>query len=177
MVEFAIVASLLAMIVGGTFDFGMGWRATLNVNEGVRGGARVGSNLGPNQEADRTILTSLQSTMAASGMLNNVEKVVIFSAENTNGKPSAGCIAGTSGTCNMFTGNQFRAVTTTSTLDTNFCISSSTRKGWCPKQRDNVQLTADYIGVWVQVKYDYMFKVIGSSILIERSAVMRMEPL
>ena len=74
---------------------------------------------------------------------------------------------------------QFRALpasNTTGTLTATGCIASSQTKEWCPTTRNNVQLTAEYIGVWVQVTYTYKFKFIGSTRTIERDAVMRLEP-
>ncbi|QYG92541.1 pilus assembly protein [Iamia sp. SCSIO 61187] len=175
-VELAIVAIFLVTLLAGAYDLGMGWRSTLAVTEGVRGGARVGSGLGADRTADVTILTSLQSTLASSGLLGSVERVVIFSAEGTGGRPSAGCIAGTSGTCSTFTGEQFRAVTTGSPLDPDHCVLAATRRGFCPRTRDDVQLTADYVGVWVRARHTYLFPVLGRGVTIERSAVMRIEP-
>lgn len=174
-VEFAIVAMLLVTIVAGTYDYGMGWRASLASIEGARAGARTGSAVGPVADADRQIITGMKSTFASSGLLANVERVVLFSATTANGAVPSACITGSATGCNVFTGDQFRAVTSASAIDANGCIVTAT-KGFCPLARNNVQLTANYIGVWVRVRYDFMFRILKNNLTIDRTAVMRLEP-
>ena len=41
---------------------------------------------------------------------------------------------------------------------------------------ENLQATAEYYGVWIKVKHDYLFPIIGDDVTIERTAVMRLEP-
>jgi hypothetical protein len=110
-------------------------------------------------------------------MLDDVQRVIVFNATNVSKVPVA-CKTGT-GTgqsCNALTGTQFSNLTGTSALDTNGCIVDSARKGYCPKLRNNVQLTAHYVGIWVQVQYHYEFGLLGSVKTIERTAIMRIEP-
>ncbi len=175
-IEMAIVATLLITLIAGTFDYGQAWRAALAANEGVRGGARVASGVGKATSADVSIITSLQSTMASNGQFYRVDRVVIFKANDTGGRPSNECINGSGGLCNTFTGEQFRNVTSGSTINGSGCITAATRLGWCPTARDDVQQTADYVGVWVRTSYKFMFPFFGNTQTIERSAVMRIEP-
>lgn len=177
LVEFATVALFLVVLLAGAFDFGMAWKTGLAVTEAARAGARVGSSSGKTTTADRDLLLSVRSALASSGMLEEVQRVVVYNATTSNAVPT-GCKTGTgtSLACDALTGQQLRDLTTTSALDGNGCISSSARKGYCPTARNNVQLTAHYIGVWVQVDYEYEFGLLGSTKKIERTAIMRIEP-
>lgn len=176
-VEMAIVAVLLITILGGAYDFGMGWRASLAANEAARAGARTGSSLGISVEADRSLLLSVQSALSSSGLLDEVQRVIVFDAGAANGKVPSTCITGTSsGACNIFTATQFKNIVATSPLDAKGCISSSSRKGFCPLDRDKVQIQADSLGVWVRLRYEYQFGLLGNALTIDRQAVMRLEP-
>ncbi len=174
-VELAIVAMLLVALIAGTYDFGMAWKTTLGVTEGSRAAARVGSAVGPDINADKSIVTGLQSTLASSGLLDDVERVVIFKATNLDGAVPALCKTSTASGCNVFTGAEFRLVKQATLVDANGCLAVGS-KGYCPKARDNVQLNAHYIGIWVKVRYDYEFGFNGTGIDIERATIMRLEP-
>lgn len=183
LVELAFAAMFLALLAGGAYDFGMGWRQSLVVTEAARTGARVGSSQGDLVGADFALLSGVKSALASSGALASVNRVVIYKSATVDGDVPANCRTTTSSSisedCNILTGDQLRALpasNTTGTLTATGCIASSQTKEWCPTTRNNVQLTAEYIGVWVQVTYTYKFKFIGSTRTIERDAVMRLEP-
>ena len=55
-------------------------------------------------------------------------------------------------------------------------MTNSIRRSWCPTTRKDVQIEADYLGVWIQLEHPYTFDLIGDSVTIEREAVMRLEP-
>lgn len=180
-VEFAMVAVLLVTILAGAFDYGSAWRVGLAANEAARAGARVGSGQGNVKTADFSLLTSMRSALDSSGELANVTRVVLFKAATTAGTIPSTCKTsnGSGQLCNIFTGDQFRSLPTSSggtNLTSTGCINNSTTKNWCPTTRTVVQLTADYIGVWVQVEYKYFFPLLGNKLLVERTAVMRLEP-
>lgn len=177
LVEFATVAIFLVVLLAGAFDFGMAWKSGLAVTEAARAGARVGSSSGRNTSADRDLLLSLKAALASSGMLEEVQRVIVYNATTSTVVPS-GCKTGTgtSIACNALTGQQLRDLTASSGLDGSGCINNSARKGYCPTARNNVQLTAHYLGVWVQVDYEYEFGLLGSTKKIERTAIMRIEP-
>jgi len=177
LVEFATVAMFLVVILAGAFDFGMAWKSGLGVTEAARSGARVGSSSGKTASADRDLLLSVKAALDSSGMLNQVQRVIVYNATTSTAVP-AGCKTGSGTTlaCDALTGQQLRSLTASSPLDGNGCISDSARKGYCPTTRNNVQLTAHYLGVWVQVDYEYEFGLLGSTKKIERTAIMRIEP-
>lgn len=179
-VEMAVIALFLLVLSAGAWDYGRAWRGTLAVTEASRTGARVGSAAGVDKEADFNILTGARSALASSGLLDQVQRVVIFQSKADDGEIPAECKTATSTSekCNILTGNQFRAIPTTSAgaLTGKGCISASQTKRWCPTKRDNVQLTADYVGVWIEVRYDNDFRINGAHTTIERQTVMRLEP-
>lgn len=179
LVEFALVALILLTVLAGTFDLGMGWTAGLRVNEATRTGARIGSGQGEAKNADFSLLSGMRSALDSSGVLDEVERVVIFRSSTKSGQVPEECKTGSgSGACNILTGAQLRNLPSASAgaTDSKGCIINSTRRGWCPTDRKSVQLTAEYLGVWVSVRHDYLFPVLGDGLTIERAAVMRLEP-
>ncbi len=180
LVEFAMVAMFLLTIVSGSLDLGLAWRVTLVNNEAVRAGARSGSSLDQAALADWYALSSARAALSSGGQLANVQRVVIYKSTATNGDVPAACITATSTTedCNILTGAQFRALAQADFNTTSGCIVSgkATVANWCPNERDNVQLTANYYGLWIRVRYTNEFKVLGDGLNIDRNAVMRLEP-
>lgn len=179
LVELAFAALFLATISAGAYDYGMAYRQALSVNEAARTGVRTGSALGKNPQADYYALSGAQAALAASNALDEVQKVVIYKSTTVDGNVPTICTTATTNTtemCNMITGDQFRAMTAASFDATSGCFTAATIKNWCPKDRNNIQITADYYGIWIQSKYLHQFKIIKSSTLITRDAVMRLEP-
>lgn len=177
LVELAIVGVLLVTILAGAFDLGMAWRGTLAVTEAARAGVRVGSAVGVDTEADRDLLLSVKSALSSSGMLDEVTRIVVFKS-GTDGEVPALCKTATSlrTGCNILSGAQLKALTTTSLLETNGCIKDSISKGFCPTTRKDVPAEADSIGIWIRAEHPNLFPIMGPKRTIERTAVMRIEP-
>jgi len=177
LVEFATVGIFLVTLLAGAFDFGMAWKAALGVTEAARAGVRVGSSSGNNVAADRELLLSAQAALSSSGLLEDVDRVVVFNASNVSAVPPS-CKIGTGNgqSCNALTGAQFKDLSGSSAIDANGCLVDSVRKGYCPTLRNNVQLTAHYLGVWIRASYEYEFGLLGTTKTIERTAIMRIEP-
>jgi Flp pilus assembly protein TadG len=178
LVELAFAALLLIIISAGAYDYGLAYRQALSVNEAARTGVRTGSALGKNYQADYYALTGAKAALAASNTLDEVEKVVIYKSTTVDGNPPATCTTSTSSSeaCVVLTGDQFRAMTLSSFNTTTGCFTAATIKNWCPSSRNNIQLSADYYGIWIQAKYQHQFKVLSPSTTINRDAVMRLEP-
>ena len=86
---------------------------------------------------------------------------------------------GTAAGCHVIDGAAFRNMSTVwaaSDYTATGCLQAAVGKGWCPTTRNEVQLTADTIGVYVRIRQDNMFGMIGDSLVIERNAAMRLEP-
>lgn len=177
LVELAIVAVILVTMLGGAFDLGMAWRGTLAVTEGARAGVRVGSAVGVQKEADRDLLLSVKSALSSSDMIDKVVRIVVFRA-GTNGRVPAECKTATTlvSGCNILTGDDLRALETTSPLEDNGCIKQSRSKGFCPLTRKDLPAEADSIGIWIRAEHPNLFPIMGQKQTIERTAVMRIEP-
>lgn len=178
MVELAFVALLLMTVSAGAYDYGMAWRTGLAANEAARTAARTGSALAKTPSADWYALSGLRAALKSSGKLNDVQMVIIYKSTTADGAVPAECKTATSSTqpCNVISGTNLRGMTDSSFSSTTGCFTAATIKNWCPSSRNNVQLTSEYYGVWVQVKYNHLFKMLKTSTLVERDAVMRLEP-
>lgn len=180
LVELSLVALLLFTFVGATFDYGLGWRSGLGVNEGARTAARVGSSAGRDRAADYAALSGMKAALTASGLIDGVERVVVFRASRPDGRVPTVCKTGETSGCNVIDGDDFRtsweAETVEEATNSNGCLDVYDYRSWCPADRDADQASAEYFGVWLQVRHDYLFPIIGDDTLIERTAVMRIEP-
>jgi hypothetical protein len=134
----------------------------------------------------------VRSTLVASGVIDQVQKIVVFKSTTADGRVPSSCIAATpSGTCNVLTGAQLKALTLSSfnlVISTDSSVAptgtgclntnAATLVGWCPNNRSNNQDTgSDYYGVYIELKYPRKFPVFGRSITVTRTAVMRLEPV
>lgn len=178
LVELAFVCTFLVTIIAGTYDFGQGWRGGLAVNEASRTAARTSSAMGKKWYADWYGLSGAKAALANSGMLNYVDRVVIYKSTAANGSVPTECTTATSTTqlCNIITGAQFRAMTQANFNTTTGCMTTATVRNWCPSSRSNIQLTSDYYGIWINVDIPKMFKFLGTTTSVSRETVMRLEP-
>lgn len=184
LVEMALLVPVLILLATATFDLGMAWRAGIALSGAVRGGARTGSNLGPNNQADVNILTSVRASLNSAGLLSSVNWVIIYQSTDANGTLPAACLAGTATTgCDRISGANFQAMLPSYTsaqfttyFNTNGCLKVASPANYCPTSRNNTPYTADYLGVWVQLTRNDVFPAVGTSITIKRQAIMRLEP-
>ena len=65
MMEFAVVATLLAMLLAGVLEFGRVWSAALVLNAAVRDGARLASVTDKNNNRVSTVKSRVESTAAS----------------------------------------------------------------------------------------------------------------
>jgi hypothetical protein len=189
MVEMAIVAPLLALVVGGMVEFGMLWRDDMTASASTRAAARVASNLGDDNLADYEALLALDAGL--SGLTNlNVEGVLIYNASAADGEPHPSCFDGSgdpvdsAGRCNYYTAAQLTAISgiDCSTACSEFPDDASCASGWatyfCPQTRSTSQGSGTTIvGVWVRIQRDYITGMLpGDGVTITDQTVMRVEP-
>ncbi len=178
-VELAFVAVFLLVVIAGTFDYGQAWRAGLAINEASRTAARVGSAQGTTRAGDFNALSGAKAALVTNGRLNDVERVVVFRA-GADGKVPTTCKTGSTTACQVIKGDDFRTAwesqSVTAATTTEGCLRVAIAPNWCPTTRDNVQVTAEYYGVWIRYRYDHEFSVFGTSTTIERTTIMRLEP-
>ena len=179
-VEFALVAMLLATLAFVTIEYGYGWRSSMSVLTAARAGVRSVSSMGTDNQADYFALTSIRANLDSAGLLEGAQRVVIHRADATNGDPPAACTATplttTTALCNVYTGDQLRLVAAGQFAATG-CMTAATVKNYCPSTRQTAQGTADPIGVYVQARQKSLTGFFGGAgFLASRDAVMRMEP-
>jgi Flp pilus assembly protein TadG len=178
MIEMIIVMPFLFSLIMGIFEFGEGWEANLRVQSATRGAGRTGSSLAANRQADYFMLQTLKAGLTKFATAD-VHRVVIYNANaDTLGEPTAGCKSGTpsSGVCNVYTGAQVNALTAADFPGTT-CSSTALDRFWCPTTRTVTQASADYLGVWIEVFYNYRTNFFpGNGITMHQYVVMRLEP-
>jgi len=182
-VEFAIVAPLLALIVAGILEFGTAWRDKLTVSNGTRAAARVVSNLGDNRQADREALETLRAALASMDDVT-IEGILIYDASAADGAPSPSCFDGagnarsSAGQCNYYTETQLNTLTQADFLGTTSCTFPSPDRYFCPTSRSDDQgagLTP--VGVWVEVTRGWYTELFpGEGYNFSDRAVMNVEP-
>lgn len=191
-IEAVLVVSFLLTFSLASLDIGTAWRASLGISNAVRSGARVGSAAGIASNADYQILLSIGSSLGRNSV-SEVERIVIFKATTSSTVPP-GCLSnsakstgGSSGNhCNVYSSADLAAVLASpSSVPAEFqgaCPGSGTRwdRFWCPSSRVNSVGMAgagpDYIGVYLNVAHATSTKLFGSTIDIDDTFVMRIEP-
>jgi hypothetical protein len=111
-------------------------------------------------------------------MLGQIELVVIYKSATADGQPPASCVAvSPSGPlCNIFDQASIQSLSKTTFSTTTGCSSASVSSGWCPNIRNDDQLTADYVGLYVRIRHPFVTKFFGSGMAISQRSVMRIEP-
>ena len=181
--EFVLLVPIFVLLVAGVIEFGMAWRDSMTVSNALRSGARVGSNAGRERSADYDILKSIEAAMREIPDTARVQRIVIYKADTANSAPSPSCMAGTPSAlpsakpCNVYSGADM-ARPASDFSGTTSCGNSAPDRFWCPVNRQNQQaLGADYLGVWMQVRYNYITHIFpGTGLTIKDRAIMRLEP-
>ncbi len=178
LVEFAVIAPLVMLLVFGIVEFGLAFSIKLNVETAARTGARVGSGLRDDRMADYNLLQSVKS--ALNDNLSSVQYVVVYKSTNANGAIPAGCSGTTptsrNGSCNVYTGAQLSSLTSTD-FNGPGCTAGQPDFAWCPTSRQSVQSVGnDYLGVLVMVKTSAVTQMFGGFFPVQANAVMQLEP-
>lgn len=181
-VEFAIVAPLLALVTAGIIEFGMAWRDNLTVSSATRSAARVASNLGDDNLTDFEALLTLRAAIASLDHAT-LDGVLIYDGSATDGDPPASCFdpsgdpqSSAAGNCNYYTAamiaslnqSNFSSMVSCGTWDWYYCPIS---------ERSTAQATLSDVGIWVRIDRGWFTEMFpGDGITIEDQTVMRLEP-
>ncbi len=194
MVEMAIVAPFLALMMAGILEYGTLWRDSLTVTSSSRAAARVVSNLGDNHLADYEALLTLSSGLESIDGYT-LEYVMIYDASAADGAPSSSCfnfagdpVDSTTGRCNVFSAADMATVLSINcTVSCNEFPSNSTCSHgssmtfhFCPQEdrQTDQSLGLTSVGVWVRIKRDYFTGIFpGEGVTIEDYSVMKVEPI
>jgi len=157
LVELAIVAPVLILLVLGMAEMGMAWRASTVASDAVRQAALDASSPAGDRNADLYALETLASNIDPT----TIKSVIIYKADTgNNGAAPTGCAG--NGTCNTYgPADLVRALNGTLTLDEASC-AGAVDENWCPLDRDS----PDQLGIEIVVEHNYVTGIIpGSGIL------------
>lgn len=187
MLEIALVAPIVFLLVFGIIEFGLVFRDQHATQDAVSEAARMGAILGPDTViADYEIMSALRDGMG--GIPPEwIETIVVFRAAGggAGGSPvsqvPAGCRQGTaSSRCNVYDPEEaFRQVVAGNTAYFN-CSTNPTGPAcsWPASLRDDgpSPATIHHLGVYVRLHRDSLTGVVGSTFTIESASVIRLEP-
>lgn len=175
LLEFALVAPVLLLLIFGALEYGMFFKDYLTVSNTTRTGARVGSAAGSGADADYQILQAVKAAATAlPGGSSSIQAISIYKATSAGGGPSATCQTASSSAdkCNTYTAAAFAQP-----LTKFGCGAGSIDSVWCPTTRgDSQAIGPDYLGVWVKTTHGFVTKLFGTSRTITDGVVMRIEP-
>jgi Flp pilus assembly protein TadG len=186
-VEFALMLPVLTALVLGIFEYGMAWHDTAAVERAVQNAGRVGASQGDSRHADYEALRAVESSLQSAERLE-VVKVVIFRSTDANGVVPTACrdynvsglTVGSFGInsggvqCNVYTNTQVQ-----SSGQSGFPLATCTGawdQQWCPLNRDNTRPSSDFLGVYLEVRYESMTGLLPNTITIKRSSIYLLEP-
>jgi hypothetical protein len=167
LVEFAIVASLLFVLVFGVFETGMAWSDSQLVTQAARTGARSAAQLGVGAQADSFAVESIEAALG--DLTDNVTRIVIYDAAAADGSMPPACAGasppGVNGQCSIY--DRFDFGTYGSWVD----------GAWPPADRDNTLLNGNSVGVLVEIDRPLLTRFLGGSgFTIADTTVMKIEP-
>jgi len=189
LVEFALVAPLLFLVLFGIIEFGLVFKDSLTLTNMTRAGTRIGAEVGnaSDPDADYQILSAIEA--ASSPLTNQIQGVIIFKASATSSALPPGCSldspGGVAGECNVYTPGQLQDVYPTwqqqqAQDPTSFECQPNWDSQWCPSARvvsqsGNDGSGPDYLGVYISV---HETSVTGwfHAMTLDDAAVMRLEP-
>ncbi len=180
--EFALVLPVLLLLGLGTAEMSLAWVATNRAEAATSQAVRLAAVSGSRIEADRDILLALQSALPG-GALDNLDRVVIFEPADASGSVPDGCIKPPGDTsevgnssCNSYTGDTVRAVTSGSMAGFGGGASDLDRY-WKPADRnDRLIDPPDYIGVWLRTTHVGPLGSLFGDLEIARASVYRIQP-
>jgi Flp pilus assembly protein TadG len=184
MVEAVIVFQILIVVMMGSLEFGMAWRDSTTVSTALRVSARTVATQGNEGAADYYALQALKAGLSGIPTAA-IGRIVVYNA-STNTAPDPLCLSMTapggqtgSRACNVYTSASLALASTSfSTSATGSCPATAVDRYYCPLTRDVVQATVtDYVGVYIQVRHDFVTKFFGLNLTITDKLIVQLEPM
>ncbi len=154
LVEFAILAPLLFLLLYGIIELGLGLREQLTMSNAVTTGARIGSVLGTDLESDIAILKAVEASLVGGTDIDVVTSVVIYEA-NPDGSS---------------TGNENHSTSDPAdpTCAWNPCPDPThpsfggygSPSGWVPTDRDTALPDPDILGLRINYQHEWITSLI-----------------
>jgi hypothetical protein len=188
LVEAAIIAPILFVLVLGILEFGMGFRDYLTVGDAVSDTAKVGAIQGNKivngANADFEMLRRFRQATSAFDT-DSIDRIVIFKASAPGaGDPEsqvpAACKNGTAvaGVCNVYEDVLTAYLAVEGGNTGYFDCTGGPATSWCPTSRDDGPNPneVDYLGVYVRAERPMVTGMFGDSFTAERASIVRLEP-
>ena len=141
-VETALVAPVVLLLIFGIFEAGMLLLSHLSLEETTRDASRTLAIHGKNADSDVRVLDTI-SVKLDNIRGDSIQRIVIYQATDVDAEPSAICRTGSgsgsvSDGCSIYTSADFG-------LD-EFAVTC----GWCPVDR----IPGELIGLWIAYQYE-----------------------
>jgi len=167
-VETALMVPLLFFLFFGMLEFGLYWMADHTVNESARAGARLGATLARELNYEDDVVATVENSIRGSVPSGQIENLTIFRADPATGDPISGTVLDCTTDCYRFTWN-----TSTDAFDpVDGPEWPSGDQAACGVIDHN-----DYMGVYVQVRYDSVSGIFPASRTVSESSIIRLEPV
>lgn len=153
LVEFALLVTVLVLLVAGATDEAMLLNDHLNVVYAARQGARTAAVLGQASNADCAAVGAVQAALANDPNLT-VTGIVIYQSSAT-GQPTSPSME------DSYAGNTQCVVTNGTAAPSPAALSV----GWPPSARNDLPYTEDSVGVQINYSYQFQFQLLGSGAL------------
>ncbi len=190
LIEFALVAPVLIVLVLGLIEFGTFWREQNLLVRSSQSASRTGATQGTQRYADYNTLQSIRSSLSA---LDNstIDKVIIYRADSADGRVPAACKSiaapndltakgSAANRCNVYSQAQVDYAGSPLSVfrGTDSCSGGSWDAFWCPSNRSRGTDVSDpdYVGVYVQVSYETVSGLLTDTLTASATAVFRLEP-
>ena len=183
MVELTLVAPLLALLIVGILEFGMGFRDSNAVVNANRAGARTAASQGSRGPADFYALQAVKAGLAGIDGVT-IDRIVVFNA-TTNTQPDPACLSmtapgGQTGAraCNVYSGASLNLTATSFSSTGSTCVSPAVDRYYCPLTRSVVLGSGtDYLGVYIKLSRPTFTRIIGAALDLTDSYIVRLEPV
>jgi hypothetical protein len=184
LVEFALIAPVLILLALGVMEFGFAWREVNRVERVVASAARVGASQADDKYTDYDILRTVDAALAGANM--DVQRVVVWNAEDPDDPVPASCTAlatgGINNLCNVYNATQVGTTSPGAGFPNRLFSDPANCTGgwddpWCPiTERERRRPLNDYVGVWIRATYEGVTGLVPTTLTIERSSVFAIEP-
>lgn len=186
-VEFALVVPILVLFLLGIIEFGYGFRQKLYVERADHAAGRVAASAGRDRLADYDALRAIDSSMGGARGVT-LQRVIIWKAPNANADVPDSCmnqpytgltVKGVGGLCNVYSPEQVATSTTEGFRGpaSGACAAGSWDSRWCPTVRDNDAPGVDFVGVYVEYRYDTLTNLLPTdSLSFTAKTVYQLEP-
>lgn len=181
-VEFALFVPILMTLCFGLVEYGFAFRDGITLSGAARAGARVGANYADDPMTDYQVLVAVESALSDLDAGSTLVKIVVYEANEADGRPPSTCLdpsamgaGGRSGLCNVYGPEDVESIQANWFGDG--CSSAKRDRLWCPTSRVRTQATADWLGVYVELRRDMVTGIFpGGDMTLRQHAVMRIEP-